>query len=139
MPDIFQLTYTSTASHPPGVQDCSEILAKSRRNNSKFDVTGVLVHNTTHFLQTIEGPELIVRILYDRISKDPLHHTLSIVDACMLERRQFGGWAMAYDDGNSGPVLRGKIETLLERCGPPVKAQFWVPSTHAGHTGSIAH
>lgn len=138
MPDLFQLTYVSTASYAPSAQDCADILAKSRRNNSKFDVTGVLLHNSTHFLQTIEGPEPIVRMLYDRISKDPLHHTLTIAEERTLERRQFGGWAMAYDDGNSSAILRGEVEKLLERCGPPFMAQFWAPSANATHIGSTA-
>ncbi|MES2271892.1 MAG: BLUF domain-containing protein [Pseudomonadota bacterium] len=139
MPHIFQLTYTSTASYPPSAEDCSEILVKSRRNNSQFDVTGVLLHNTTHFLQTIEGPEPIVRMLYDRISKDPLHYMLNIVSERMLERRQFGGWAMAYDDGNGSRVLRDQIDQLLECCGPPFMAQFAAMSGDARRAGPTAH
>ena len=56
-----QLIYISTASKTLNDRQVSEMLARSRGNNSRTGVTGLLVYHRGRFLQALEGPVAAVR------------------------------------------------------------------------------
>lgn len=114
---IFQLTYTSRVNGPSAPDVCLQILAASRRNNSQLDVTGVLMSNSDTFLQTLEGSEPVVRILMDKISKDQRHQDVRIIKERTLATRQFGAWAMAYDQSRTNSALAERTQILLSDIG----------------------
>ena len=106
---IFQLTYTSRASGASSHDICRDILAASRANNSRLDVTGLLICEAEGFLQTLEGSEQIVQILFDKIRKDNRHFNVAVLEERLLPTRQFGAWAMAYDEtGTNAALQEGK-------------------------------
>ena len=114
---IFQLTYTSRVNGTPAPDVCLQILAASRRNNSQLDVTGVLMSNSDTFLQTLEGSEPVVRILMDKISRDQRHQDVRIIKERTLATRQFGAWAMAYDQSRTNSALAERTQILLSDIG----------------------
>lgn len=96
------LTYSSFAS--PGIQpgEVEQILAKSRANNARDAVTGLLMFNGAAFVQAIEGPVAAVDHLYMRLVNDHRHCQISRHDDLALERRIFDEWTMGYVQINGG-------------------------------------
>lgn len=101
---LYRLVYTSARSKSCTDQDIEDILAVSRRNNPKLDITGIMVHTNDRFLQILEGPYNNIMKLYDTITSDKRHGG-SIVRFCKpVDSRQFGDWNMAYKDVTSSDV-----------------------------------
>jgi hypothetical protein len=63
---MFRIVYVSAASEPFSDQQLKELLQKSRQNNVAAGITGMLLYKDGTFMQTLEGPELAVKILLIR-------------------------------------------------------------------------
>ncbi|MGK2910558.1 MAG: BLUF domain-containing protein [Sphingobium sp.] len=129
MPEIFQLTYISSARGVISAAECSLILARSRINNRRVNVTGALLFNSKRFLQAIEGEEHTVRNLFAKINQDTRHSAVALLNERQLDARQFGSWAMAFDDGSGETILREKIHGLLANTDPSTRALFETTAT----------
>lgn len=90
---ISQYLYISTA---PSLsrEDVDSILASSERNNPARGVTGLLLYNGRNFLQLLEGEESELVSLMVRISHDPRHTGISMIDRKIVEERACPDWAM---------------------------------------------
>ena len=112
---MFQLVYISTAREPITAEMRDQILAASRRNNVRNQVTGLLVAGKRRFLQALEGPEQAVLDTYARIKGDPRHHALVLLTGRSVEARAFGNWSMAFeqgDDAGQPPDLHAAVDAL---------------------------
>lgn len=90
---ISQYLYISTA---PSLsrEDVDNILASSQRNNSMIGVTGLLLYNGRNFLQLLEGEESELVSLMMKITHDPRHTGISMVDRRLVRERVCPDWAM---------------------------------------------
>lgn len=129
MPNLFQLTYISSARGNITMDECNAILAKSRINNRRLDVSGVLLFNSKRFLQALEGEEQVIKSLFEKIGKDPRHAAVVMLNHRAIEARQFGSWAMAFDDGSGATDLRERIGTLLAGTDSSTRALFETTAT----------
>lgn len=93
---MLQLVYIST-SRDVTADQLENILSKSRSNNARDDVTGLLLFNGKRFLQALEGPDPMVEAAYARIKADGRHRAAVILSRKSVEARQFGSWAMACE------------------------------------------
>jgi len=93
---MLQLVYLSTATTPFSSQALGELLRKSRENNERLGITGMLVHHHGLFLQVLEGPARDVRDLFDRISADPRHRGIDRLTEIDVVRPAFGEWSMGF-------------------------------------------
>ena len=112
---MFQLVYISTARAPIMPAMLEEILAASRHNNARNDVTGLLVAGARRFLQALEGPEQAVLDTYARIRHDSRHHAMVLLTGRSVDSRTFGDWSMACEQANDGPEqesLRATVDAL---------------------------
>ncbi|WP_083276736.1 BLUF domain-containing protein [Sphingobium phenoxybenzoativorans] len=123
---MLQIIYISSARPMLGSADCQNILQAAVTNKSKFDVTGLLLFNLKRFLQVLEGPERSVDYLFQKISLDPRHRAVVELDRKQIDEREFGSWAMAFDDGRSPErsELKLRISNLLDRTSPSTRALF---------------
>ena len=120
---MFQLVYISSAKDVVSAQALAEILAVSRRNNVRADVTGLLVVGGRRFLQALEGPEQAVLATYARIQNDPRHRACVLISSRTVPERAFGEWSMAHD--GDGSALKETVEALVARIDEPnLRAQF---------------
>ena len=94
---MFRILYLSTANQPFASGDLSELLQKARFRNNAAHVTGMLVHSDGDFLQVLEGePEDVIGI-YDRISVDPRHRDVSLLQRGLgFGDRLFPNWTMGF-------------------------------------------
>ncbi|SHJ64402.1 BLUF domain-containing protein [Aquimarina spongiae] len=70
------ICYVSTVS--PDVSDTmlSEIMAHVKQNNSKLDITGILMHSEGNFFQVLEGEKEVILPLFHKIKEDRRHYNV---------------------------------------------------------------
>jgi hypothetical protein len=94
---VFRILYLSTANQPFSPGDLSELLQKARARNDAAHITGMLVYSDGDFLQALEGePENVIEV-YGRISVDPRHRDISLLQRGIgYGDRLFPNWAMGF-------------------------------------------
>lgn len=95
---IFQLVYQSTAVRYLTSQELLEMLERSRVNNARCAITGMLLYHGGHFLQLLEGHEKEVRDRYAVIAQDVRHKYVSLVMTGPNAARDFPDWTMGFRD-----------------------------------------
>ena len=119
---MLQLVYISSVAQRA---DLSDILAKSRTNNRRDNITGLLYSDGVRFLQALEGPALAVEAAYERIRHDPRHNALVVLSRREVQAREFGDWAMAERRvGEEADQFCLRVDRLLANTGPNVRATF---------------
>jgi hypothetical protein len=93
---MYQLAYISTFGLDVGPQDISQILERSRANNKRKGITGLLIADGIRFLQILEGERLDVEETFTRIGKDTRHFGVFKLAESEIVSRGFGAWDMAY-------------------------------------------
>lgn len=102
---MFYLVYVSSAVRNFSRVELVALLAKSRENNARRGITGMLLYKDGNFMQALEGEETAVRALYATICADPRHKGWMVIDEGCEEARQFGDWSMGFRDLND-PDMR---------------------------------
>ena len=111
---MFHLIYTSRARQKFSEVDLKTLLTRSRSNNGRLDVTGMLMYHDGAFLQALEGDELSVRGVFKRIEKDARHAQVTILrnQRSFVERRIFGDWSMGFANTSSTAPVEKKFLDL---------------------------
>jgi hypothetical protein len=122
---LLQLTYISTPRGAVTAPELAAIVDKSRRNNRRDAITGLLFHDGTRFLQALEGPDGKVRAAFARIKADPRHLGVVILSERQVEAREFGEWEMASRAvTDSEDALVARLSALAAKAAPAVRATF---------------
>lgn len=93
---ISRSTFTSSDSHSKIEPNVARILGKSRINNRKNGLVGVLYFGDGIFFQCLEGEEGAVNQLMDKLALDPRHQDLRIVSKKYVDKLSFADWAMKF-------------------------------------------
>lgn len=93
---IRQICYLSTARTECDMSVLDEILAASRRNNERHDLSGMLAYGGGVFFQVLEGPAAGVEAVMGRILGDDRHRGMYLLQDEMRPGRDFAHWLMAY-------------------------------------------
>lgn len=100
--NLVQMIYISRSTFPtmgnsstvdPSV---ARILAKSRSNNRKKGLVGVLYFGDGCFFQCLEGKENEVDALYEILLQDNRHKDLKVLSRKMINQPSFSEWSMKY-------------------------------------------
>ena len=93
-----------------------DIIASSKANNPKEDITGCLLSGSNSFLQLLEGPAEATNTLYSKISRDNRHKNVITLCDEKIDERLFLLWSMklapfenmewSNEDFNSGNFLK---------------------------------
>ena len=76
------------------------ILRKAREWNQTNEITGLLIYRFNkifkrgNFLQIIEGPQKSILSAWERISTDPRHHTITVLEDGNFKETNFSAWSM---------------------------------------------
>jgi hypothetical protein len=111
---MYQLVYISTAKKVADLE-VDRILAQSRRNNGRDQITGLLLYNGHRFLQVLEGPEAVVELTYERVRADLRHRAPVLLSAKTVDDRQFGHWDMACERATAGGAGQTALIELVDR------------------------
>ena len=117
MPSLIQLVYISRSTFVPekltsGIQpNVARILLKSRANNEKNGLVGVLYFGDNNFFQCLEGEQSAVETLYQKLLLDPRHKDLKIIVKKSINTLSFSNWSMKY------VPLESKMKSILSANG----------------------
>lgn len=113
---LIRLCYASTREdHQDLLQDLSEILTKSRNFNGLNNICGVLYYAHNAFFQCLEGNEVVVKQLVEKIKKDTRHSNILCFEEKIIEKISFNKWSMKYVECHEKVDLffkNKKIETF---------------------------
>jgi len=109
-----RIVYLSTATRLMSDADLMEVLRVSRVNNARDNVTGLLLYQGGNFIQLLEGESAAIDMVYERIEKDPRHHScLRMLDG-ESEERLFPDWSMGFRPNASlSTALKDEIAELI--------------------------
>jgi len=91
---LVRLMYASRAVPAVDQEELVAILRKSKANNPKAGVTGVLCFSEGIFMQVLEGGRTAVNQLYNRIAADARHSDVVLLHYEEIAERRFAGWSM---------------------------------------------
>jgi len=94
---LISLVYVSFANGEVSEEELKGILVKSRENNQKRNVTGMLLYRGGFFIQALEGEEDDVNAIYDVIKRDDRHRSLLVVYKTTIKSRSFNDWSMGFN------------------------------------------
>lgn len=112
---MISIVYVSAARHVFTPAELEALLEKSRANNRRDGVSGVLLYRDGDFLQVLEGPEAAVRRTYERIARDPRHGGVIVLDESEIAQRNFGDWSMGFRRVNATEQPAGFVDFFDRR------------------------
>jgi hypothetical protein len=95
---LYSLVYVSSAVKLFSSAELVALLEKSRANNTRLGISGLLLYKDGNTMQLLEGERDTVLALYERIAADPRHRGLIRLLEGPIETRQFAEWSMAFHD-----------------------------------------
>jgi hypothetical protein len=97
-------------------QEIDQIVDTSQKNNRSRHITGMLVASGDLFYQLLEGPKDEIDLLYARISKDPRHEQILLLESEVGHfERICPDWAMQKVDLSlKSTAETAPISALLE-------------------------
>jgi Sensors of blue-light using FAD len=98
---VIEIIYASAESQPFSSKQLTELLAKARQNNQALGVSGLLLYDRGSFLQVLEGEELAVSQLFDKIAKDKRHTRFVMIKRSTIKDRAFADWSMGFVEINA--------------------------------------
>lgn len=102
MKPLIQIIYISRSTFTPsgstmGIEpNVARILAKSRINNRRNGLVGVLYFGDGCFFQCLEGDEGAVDALYARLQSDSRHKDLKLFSRKQISALSYADWSMKY-------------------------------------------
>ena len=93
---IRQVFYISRATAGLDEGAVQAILAVSRKNNWRADITGILMSAGSHFAQVLEGRHDDIEALLARVRADRRHEQIHMLLDRPASRREYGDWSMGH-------------------------------------------
>ena len=91
---LVHLLYASRSAAPLTESLVESLLEKSRANNPRLGITGILCFCDDLFIQVLEGGRDEVCELFNAITRDARHRNVRILIYEEIGERRFGGWTM---------------------------------------------
>jgi hypothetical protein len=91
---LVRLLYASRSAQPLTASLVDSVLEKSRANNPRQGITGILCFSEDLFIQVLEGGRDEVCELFNAIVRDDRHRNVRILIYEEIRERRFGGWTM---------------------------------------------
>ena len=93
---MYQIIYMSAAKSSMNEVALNNLLISTRNWNSQRKITGILLHIDGDFMQIIEGEEVDVKQLFEKIKLDKRHSGIIQITGKEIQKRQFPEWSMAF-------------------------------------------
>ena len=97
MLNLNHLIYTSVANKDFSQSELIDLLNIARANNSKKNISGILLYVNKNFFQVIEGELEALQQLFSIIKKDPRHGNVTKIICESIVKRNFNEWSMGFD------------------------------------------
>jgi hypothetical protein len=109
---MYYIIYLSAGINWFNETELKEILEISNINNSRNNVTGLLLYDQGNFIQLLEGEENDVQQTFKKISADRRHKGITPIVSGNIEQRSFPEWAMGFKSTSSSDLneLNGYLD-----------------------------
>lgn len=101
---IYVIIYVSSAVRLFSDAELRALLKKSRENNARSGITGLLLYREGNFMQLLEGEKKAVEEKFERISRDPRHRGLIVLLRGEEPERHFADFSMGFRNLNSDAI-----------------------------------
>ena len=91
------IVYFSTWKEPFHEEELIATLEQSRQNNAVDGITSVTLYVRGNIIQVLEGRQDVLEALFTRIQQDQRHTNVTKVLNRPIQKRLFGGSALAYE------------------------------------------
>jgi hypothetical protein len=98
---LAQIVYVSARKPLCTEEEIQKILASCQKNNSKINITGVLLYSNSQFIQYLEGEYNQIMELYDKIKLDSRHKNTVLISSGPIKARSFPSWHMGAKEFDS--------------------------------------
>lgn len=88
------------------------LLKNSKNNNKSYGITGMLLFDDGNIMQYLEGPQISVNQLYERIEHDPRHRNITKIIQEPIEVRMFPEWHMGFKSFNDPSIKHMEKDPL---------------------------
>ena len=93
---LVHIGYVSKAVDAATEEQLKSILTVAHKNNSAFNITGMLVYSERSFFQVIEGPQHNIKKLLTIIENDHRHKNILVLFDEEITQRNFSNWSMSF-------------------------------------------
>ncbi len=110
-----RIIYCSQAAYDFPPEELTALLAKSRANNERAGLSGMLLYCSQSFLQVLEGDEAVLEAVYAHILADARHTNLRLLMSEEVPAPLFPDWTMGFehvDDEDLADELEGFTPAL---------------------------
>jgi hypothetical protein len=111
---MFCLVYKSKAISNLSLTQIELLLEKARLFNSANNISGCLLYYEGEFIQYLEGNQIKVLKLFDKISLDKRHTKVQLLSHGQIEKREFNNWSMAFKNVHEENDQLQYIELLVD-------------------------
>lgn len=98
---LYHLMYISTPTMKVDDEELMSILDRSRVRNLELQITGALMRSEEYFLQYLEGPQIEIERLVQKIGTDFRHQNLLTLSKGEMNLRLFPNWGMGFGNGDT--------------------------------------
>lgn len=125
---MYRVVFTSRASRQFGREDVESLRQHAASANEREGLTGLFLFDGSRFLLALEGPEIPLLKVMNKIYADERHYDIIFILSEPARERQFPHWAMsqtitAQEDGGTDLLERVKQE-VARVSNVSVKAHF---------------
>jgi blue light- and temperature-responsive anti-repressor len=120
--DIYKIVYCSKnliqGKQAERDAEIAQILQTARANNKGLNITGALLFSSGYFAQVLEGPQVAIEEVFEKIQRDTRHGDVTVLGSQTGGQRDFPEWSMARvqppDGVNSGEMAARLEKALLD-------------------------
>jgi len=94
---VHTIIYLSSISEDFSPEEMNTIITKSRENNHRAGISGILLYASGNIIQVLEGNKDSVTDTFNRITADHRHHGIIKMFDKPVTERSFGNWSMAFN------------------------------------------
>ena len=105
---IYTICYLSSANYTLNIQDLENIFKITLKNNIQNSISGILIYAEGNFLQVLEGEELALKALFQKIKSDKRHHNL----ITLLSKKNKDRIFESYQSGFSIVAKKADMKSL---------------------------
>ncbi|GJD49618.1 hypothetical protein OPKNFCMD_2351 [Methylobacterium crusticola] len=115
-----------TADPAGRVRQVNDIARQAQKKNEFSVITSFLILEQNHFLQVLEGERMSVQDTFARISNDPRHRDVHIIEWREITKREFvtSFTTATRTPANEGLFQKANLSPMLQRGTPKAAAVY---------------
>lgn len=106
------ICYISDSCQAESLNALKILYSKAKKNNVKYNISGILIYSNDNFLQVLEGDQTIVDDTFKRISLDNRHRNIFEVINIDIQQRIFEDYNFGFTIVNNSSELHRLHEYL---------------------------